>query len=305
MQKISDTHMEKAYIILAHKFPEQLYRLIKKLDDNESTFYVHIDKKKSIDDFKNLEDFGNKIEFIKREYSRWAEIGIVKAVLNGFKAIKDSNKKIERIILLSGQDYPIKSNQFINEFLKNSDHTIFMEHWACPNYKVWKNRGGLFRFDKYFFGEKPFRKFLARAINFIGIIFPVFKRKLPYNLKPYGGWQWWIIDMNAMDYILNFLKEHPRYLKYHKYSFVSDEIFFQTILMNSKDEKLLASIKNDDLRYIKWIYKSHPENLRKINLNDIIASNDLFARKFNVEVDAEILDLIDKNCLEETKPSYA
>jgi hypothetical protein len=39
--------MKKAYIILAHKQPELLYKLVEKLDANQSTFFIHIDKKKS------------------------------------------------------------------------------------------------------------------------------------------------------------------------------------------------------------------------------------------------------------------
>lgn len=84
--------MNKAYIILAHKQPEQLYRLVEKLDDNLSTFFIHIDKKKSLTDFSSLLDFGNKVEFIKREASNWGEIGIVMAILNALKAVKESEK---------------------------------------------------------------------------------------------------------------------------------------------------------------------------------------------------------------------
>lgn len=289
--------MEKGYIILAHKFPEQLYRLVKRLDDNESTFYIHIDKKKELKDFNNLLDFGNKVQFIKRESSNWGGIGIVKAVINGLKAVSDSDKKTERIILLSGQDYPIKSNKYINEFLRTSPHKIFIKHWKMPNFEIWKKRGGMFRFDKYFFGMKPSQKFFAKVLNFTGIIFPFVKRKLPYKLAPYGGWQWWMIDMYALNYILNFLKDHPGYLKYHEYTFVPDEIFFQIILLNAKDEKILSGIANDDMRYLQWKQKSHPETLLKENFEEIAASKDLFARKFDSDIDEEILDLIDENVL--------
>ncbi len=105
--------MHKAYIILAHKEPEQLYRLIEKLDDNSSDFFVHIDKKIDLSVFNKLIDFKDKVHITKREESNWGEIGIVKAILSAFEAIKKAGKVFEQIILLSGQDYPIKSNDYL------------------------------------------------------------------------------------------------------------------------------------------------------------------------------------------------
>lgn len=286
--------MNKAYIILAHKQPAQLYRLVEKLDDNLSTFFIHIDKKKSLTDFNNLLDFGNKVEFIKREASNWGEIGIVMAILNALKAVKESDKKIEHIVLLSGQDYPIKSNDYINNFFKTSPYSVFIEYWTMPNFEVWKDRGGMFRITKYFFGLKKRRRYMAKAINFIAIFLPFLERKLPYNLKAYCGWMWWSMDHYALNYILQFLDDYPKYLKYHKYTFVPDEFFFQTILLNSKDERLLASITNNNMRYIRWKDgASHPEILRKSEIKDIMQSDALFARKVDPDKDEDILDLID------------
>jgi hypothetical protein len=216
------------------------------------------------------------------------------AILNALKAIKHFNKKIERIILLSGQDYPIKSNDYINNFLKTSPYSVFIEYWTMPNFKVWKKAGGMFRFNKYFLGLKSSQRFICKAINFISIFIPFLRRKLPYNLKPYGGWMWWSIDYYALNYILQFLEDHPKYLKYHKYTFVPDEVFFQTILLNSKDKRLLGSITNNHMRYIQWKDgKSHPETLTKNDMRAIMTSDALFARKIDPDLDDEILNMID------------
>ena len=71
------------------------------------------------------------------------------------------------------------------------------------------------------------------------------------------------------------------------------------ILLNSNDENVLKSIKNDNKRYIKWATSlaSHPELLSKRDLSNIIKSDDLFARKFDDDSDPEILDMIDDFCL--------
>src|ERR1700709_746531 len=98
--------MEKAYIILAHKNPQQLYRLIQKLDDQHSTFFIHIDKKVPLAGFEQILGLNNKVIFTKRVYTEWGGFGLVEATLNAMQAVKDSLKRYERIILLSGQDYP-------------------------------------------------------------------------------------------------------------------------------------------------------------------------------------------------------
>lgn len=291
--------MEKAYIILAHKLPDQLYRLVKRLDDGSSAFFIHIDKKTDLATFSRLSDFGDKVQIIEREDIKWAGISIMQAEINALKAIKKANKKFDRIILLSGQDYPIKSNEHINNFFKTSPYSIFIEHWTIPNYKIWKDGGGMYRINKYFFGTQKNQKLRAKALNFLAILFPFLRRKIPYNLLPYAGWMWWTIDMKALDYILQFIKDHPKYMRFHKYTFAVDEVFIHSILLNSKDEKLLKSISTNNLRYIDWpgFIGPHPKTLRKDNINDVKASDALFARKFDTNKDSEILDLIDKNCL--------
>ena len=46
--------MQKNYLILAHKNPEQLCRMIRTLDDGVSTFFIHVDAKVAIEPFKAL-----------------------------------------------------------------------------------------------------------------------------------------------------------------------------------------------------------------------------------------------------------
>jgi hypothetical protein len=58
---------------------------------------------------------------------------------------------------------------------------------------------------------------------------------------------------------------------------------------------------NDNLRYIRWkhIKSSHPEILKTADLAELMRSGALFARKFDTDVDAGILDQIDRHCLSE------
>jgi hypothetical protein len=74
---------------------------------------------------------------------------------------------------------------------------------------------------------------------------------------------------------------------------VSDEHFFHTILLNSP---LRDRIVNDDLRYVDWSGHGgeRPAILRSSDVGAIRASGQLFARKFDVTVDARVLGLLDE-----------
>jgi len=148
--------MEKAYIIMAHKNPGQLHRLIRRLNDGTSEFFIHIDKTAELFQFELVKEFDNIVHFFERVDSKWGGFGSVQASLNGLEAVKNSQKKFDRILLLSGQDYPIKSNEYINNFFKNSPYSVFMEYFPIPNYKKWpgSDRGGWYRVDKFYIGLK-------------------------------------------------------------------------------------------------------------------------------------------------------
>lgn len=293
--------MRKAYLIMAHKSPKQLHRLVSRLKDGKSEFFIHIDKKAEFTQFEILKELGETVHFIERFDSKWGGYGLIKPYLSGMRAVKDSTSEFDRIILLSGQDYPIKSNQQINSFFKNSPFSNFINYFPIPNYEKWpgSDRGGWYRVDKYYFGTKWYEFFCSKSLNFLSRYIPFLKRKIPNGLKPFTGQTWWILDMFALNYILDYSDSHPEYIAYHRNTFVADELFIQMIIGNSKDEKLLSSIQNSEKRFTIWekANSAHPKILKSTDLEAILASADLFARKFEESLDSEILNLIDEQIL--------
>lgn len=78
--------MQINYIILTHKNPIQLERLISKLEDKDVTFFVHIDAKANIESFKYLEK-DNVIFLENRVDVIWGDFSIVQATLNAMKSV--------------------------------------------------------------------------------------------------------------------------------------------------------------------------------------------------------------------------
>ena len=286
---------------MAHRSPDLLFRLVRRLCDANSHFFIHLDKRTPREPFDSILSIDRKITFVEREASYWGEISYVQATLNAMKAVQRSGISFDRVFLLSGQDYPIKSNLEIDQIMSGLPHTIFLEHFALPAFQKWQPSGGMYRVNKYYFGMPWGKRMLAKAVNGFGIVFPFLRRRSYQGMKPYSGSTWWIMDMPALDYVLHFVTRNPGYVRYHRHTFACDEVFFHMILVNATDPHIHRNLVNDNLRYIRWkhIKSSHPEILITADMDELKQSGALFARKFDTNVDTEILDRIDRHCLGE------
>lgn len=293
--------MKKAYIILAHKNLGHLMRMVERLDDSNSYFFIHVDLKTTLPcSYADLAKH-ERVTLLRRISTTWAGFSLAQVTLNALYEIKDSGIEFKAISLLSGQDYPIKSNREIDNYLEQSEYGVYLDYFTLPNYKRWE-AGGTYRYKKYFFGNGKLSIIFSRFMNLLSTYIPALARKLPPDLHPYCGSQWWTIDMYALDYILNFIREHPDYVDFHKFTFAPDELFFHIILLNAMDTKLKNSICKDNLRYIKWekLDNPHPEILSPGDLDGLTKTSALFARKFEGEKEEKILDLIDERFLFKT-----
>jgi hypothetical protein len=103
----------------------------------------------------------------------------------------------------------------------------------------------------------------------------------------------WTISYDCAGYILAFTKKNQRFIDFFKLCHIPDEMFFHTIIMNSPYK---PKVFNDNLRYVDWAEaKPNPKILTRDDLPKLLASEKLFARKFDTSVDTEVQDLID-NC---------
>ncbi len=268
-----------AILILAHKNASQLERLIDHLHSHFDV-YVHIDKKST------LSLTTSKAVFVKNRRVYWGSYKQILATLELFKTAHQ--KKYDRYLLISGQDIPIKTNQEIIEFFKNNSSKQFLEFNALPIH-WWSSEGGLERLKHYYLkSAHPFlQKVSARLVHWQKK-FKLFPRKIEMNY--FGGGNWMDLNNAAVEYILNYVNSHPSYLRRFRYTHCADEIFFQTILLNSD---LSNTCENKILRYFNWSKgPEYPRTLRKDDLEDILRSDALFARKFDETVDAEIISTI-------------
>ena len=276
--------MRTAYLILAHKDPELLERLVNKLSNADADIYIQLDNKANINEFSSLSNIKNTFFIDKRIDTVWGNYSIIEATLNGFKQILSTGKSYTHINLLSGQDYPLKPVTEIQKFLfANSDKTFM--HLLSINDNEWLQ--GKERIIRYSFGDfkLPGKYGFQRLAN---NILP--KRRLPLKLKAYGGSQWLSITPECALYAINFLKKNPKLKRFFRATWAIDEIFFQTILMNSP---LKGKLVNDSLRFIEQYGNSRPTIFTINDAGRLLNSGKFFARKFDRDVDTQILDQLD------------
>ncbi|MBZ9686389.1 beta-1,6-N-acetylglucosaminyltransferase [Clostridium estertheticum] len=267
--------MKIAYLILAHKSSIQLTRLINTLNCEDVYFFIHINKNSSDEFFYEINNTFKtykNVFFIDRCRCAWGDFGIVEATIEGIKTIIISNINIDYIVLLSGQDYPVKSNKRIKEFFTTNNGKCFINNFPIPR-AGWHNG------------------FLDGFHNSIP---PESEYKLPSNISLWGGSAWWCLTRECIYYIYYFIIKNPGYIEYCKHLFAPDEIFFHTIVMNLG---IKSNVINDGLKYMDWDSVPSPATLCKKYFSTLSNSTSLFARKFDIEYDYEILDMIDKNLL--------
>lgn len=284
--------MRVVYLILAHKLPEQLTRLITVLNSSSSHFFIHFDDRAETafqETKQRLASYSN-VDFVTpRSRCRWGQFSIVQATLTSLKTLAASKIDYDYAFLLSGQDYPIKPLCQINSFLEKNRGNQFMDWFPLDQPNQWTEQTGPYqamrRIQHWHFAYR------SRWLHL-----PI-RRELPDNLLPYGGSQWWTLSSDCVQWLTQFIQTNPRVIRFFQNTFIPDELFFQTIVLNSPfKEKVI----NNTLRYVDFTRANPtpPAVLMKDDFEFLSTGTDaLFARKFDSTRDQEILDLIDQAIL--------
>lgn len=114
------------------------------------------------------------------------------------------------------------------------------------------------------------------------------------GMNYYKGDNWFSITHELAKYVVD---NKPTIKKYFFNTFRADEVFLQTIVMNSP---YADTVTKNCMRYIDW-ERGIPYIFRLEDYNDIINSNMIFARKFSTSVDREIIEKIYTTLKEQSK----
>lgn len=315
----SEDNGKIAYLIMCHKNPDQVNRLISQLHSEKSVCFVHVDKKANFD--------AMEIEGVhtSRRYD---------GVLGSYSLVEISDelmitaKEYERkegihfkyFCLLSGQDYLLHHVEEINANLEKSYPEAFIDctpwkrgNWVCSATSncIW-----------YIELVQKIRAVREPAKTIIRCPFLIANRVLKKHLnakvelekrgvKVYGGSAWWVLPDDMVAYLLEEKNNLHRQSKFFplKYSTVPEESYYQTILMNSEYADRIEvnppeMVAQNCKTYANFSppgknFTGHPYVLTMEDKDRLLelAETRFFARKFDTQVDSKILDWIDDNLL--------
>lgn len=279
--------MKICYLILAHNNFNHLSRMIEALNDLESTFYIHIDKKAEesyTPPFENVMVIPEHIDI------NWGGYSMIEATLALMNYGIDNSPKADYYILVSGVDYPIRSKSFLYNLLSKGKEYIDIAPVPIP-FKP------LERYEYFYFDYNRRNLKHSNPLFLLEVLLKKLRIKRRAPFKIYTGSQWFALTKKCVEYILSIINEDKRYIHFFRHTLVPDEAFFQTIIGNSPFSQQTTS----SLTYTDWDVSNPPATIKEKHIEFLktrIEFNDeygqrfpYFARKFD-DNDEELLKKI-------------
>lgn len=284
--------MKQALLITAYKDFDQLENLCARFN-GKFNLYIHIDKKTIFTKScrERLSVLAN-VRYIGQDYViNWGGVNHLKSYLKLLElALKDEENGFFHLI--TGQDYPIQTFAQFENIAEDAvvNNKNYLNVFNLPS-AYWEH-GGIDRVERYNFYDlidaKKYHKWIKR-IHKIQLILGVKRSLKDLPEKLFGGSTYWSLNRACVRYVMDYTRDNVNFLHRFKYTFCAEEIYFQTIIMNSK---FASTVINDNLRYIDW--KSgrggYPAFLDESDYDLLVNSGKLFARK----IDKRSGKLVDK-----------
>ena len=280
--------MKIGVLILAHSNPDHL-RLLVDLLKKDFALFIHLDKRCSI--APDIFEKEKNVSVIKRHPVYWGSYNQILATADLYQMAYEA--KCDYYLFISGSDLPIRTNREIMAEIERNPQTNYIDHGDLP-LSFWPLNGGLDRMQLYWEDLKnpqvisPFNRFcgFCRSVQKLFHL----RRRLFRDLIYYGGANWANLSKETVEYVLQFMRDRPEFIRSFRYTRTADEIWLQTIVLHSPYSSLTV---NDTKRYIDW--STGPEYPRILRIDDYEAirqSSAFFARKFDAKVDAQIIEKI-------------
>jgi hypothetical protein len=305
-----------------HTRPPQIERLVRVIAEGSpgAVILISHDKAGQPIDVPLLESLGNvHVVFDEGGYGDFTHIERYLAAVDWLDAHGVDYDWIEN---LTGQDYPVRPISEIEEALAATDADGFMYYspvfpervlpgtdMGTPGYRLVRRIDALMRYDyrfwrygkpsdtKQFFG-RPFMVLnlvqpwvrLSSSYAAIGIKWrrPLFGPQFPC----YGGSFFCTLSAGCARYLSDYARSHPREIKSFRALLAPEEVFFQSVLVNSGKFRF----DTDARRYIDWTgctYTS-PRTLGPEDLDKMLASGAHWARKLDLSRGTELFDQLDE-----------
>lgn len=296
-----------AYLIIVHSNFEQFKKLLRLIDDPRNDIYIHIDAKiKDIDinAFTNCCKESN-VFLTPRIEVTWGGYSQIQVELILLKTALNKGVPYSYFHLLSGRDLPLKTQDYIHQFFEENNGKEFVQFQKRKISIEKKKRVQYYYLLQEFIGKdhyfiSKFQGLTLRMQQILGI-----NRVKNENFEFQMGSNWFSITNKLASYIVS---QTEKIKSYFKYTLCCDELFLQSVIINSSFknnlyDKSFSDSQDGNKRLIFWQNHS-PRIITMADLDTLRNSKQLFARKFDSNVDSKVIKVLYKNLMsEQKKPS--
>jgi hypothetical protein len=295
------------FAILSYDNPDQLLRLVTTLTRifDGPPIACHHDFTRST---LNVDRFPKNVKFVRPHINTsWADISCVLAALEALGNLRSRGP--DWFVLLSGSDYPVRNSDEIVAELRETQFDVLMDHREI-NFDTARTSTEVHGFCRSEWAQIAHDRYCtahywlpypSRALFRSGL-FPFWKRRFPirnekisrlltgFRDRVYGGDFWFQANHKAIDRLLT--AQLDRFTRYFRDREFPEEAFFQTVLCNEPDLKITPQHR----RYADWTRGGpHPKWLEVADVDEIVATQAYFARKFPPS--GTVADYVDKRVL--------
>ena len=280
--------MRLAYLIIAHQQPEQLDQMLYCIQHPDNVYLV-------MPDSKGLTGSEPALQAVVRRHPnvfiapardmRWASWSLMQARLDGIRELLARPEPWEVLINLSGQDFPLKSQEEIRAFFAANEGRNFLN--IVEPEKVWNDPYARIQRIRL---EPPFMK---SGWNVPKLRIDRWSRHLG-QARYVGGRPYMALTRSFCQHLIE--STHlPRWVKTLRHGYRPVEVLPHSFIMNSPHAD---TVENRLLHEEDWSAGgSHPKVFTLADRERLERSDKLFARKFDSRQDNEILRVLEKRVL--------
>lgn len=284
-----------AYLIMAHNNFYCLEKLLMLLDDVRNDIFLHIDAKVKDFDFAKFQALCKNANVIypkKRINVQWGTQSQVKTEMLLFKTAADYGP-YHYYHLISGADLPLKTQEEIHTFFQDKTECFIT---VCENLTIWDYQR-ISRYHGLFGQNMPWSKLLNEYSGLVQEKLGIDRIRHMRNMIIRRGPNWVSLPHCAVELLV---VQRAFIYKITTHSVCADEMYKQIILLNTDCQDIKMPKDCSCLRMVDWERGTgkHPYTFTSKDFDILCQSPMLFARKFDENIDKEIIDMIFRHIMQ-------
>lgn len=271
-------------IVMTHRAPAQIARLVKRLTQGADTVVaIHHDP---TGEPLRLSPHSQVITIPDAMPVEWGRLSLAQAQWRSLRWVADRVPDFSWVLLISGQDYPIRRMTEIERELQSSSYDAYLRHFLVgPDPTA----------DVHPWQDLTRRRYLYRRrlpCTYRSVYLP-FRRRHPYRdgTELYVGDMWFNLSAKAVGAMIDSGPLAEKLFRYLRFSPIPDESFLCSMALNARPP---LDVATDGKRFIRWKPGSaHPEPITPETLPALRESTAYFARKLDDRMHPDVPDLLD------------